>query len=192
MIRLRRGKSCARGVQPSGISEIAAPSASDRFEQRAVLRRIDAVLSAGQHRDGAGGELARCAAASTPRASPEAITKPASPSSRARRSANFRPAAEALREPTIATIGRDSAASCRARRSAAAHRRFRRGAADRRPRNGRQRPTPNVRGRLDFALGVGARADADRACRAATLRQRGQSVERRARRCRNGATASGR
>ncbi len=41
-----------------------------------------------------------------PRASPETVPKPASPSARAMRSANFTPAAEALREPTMATRGR--------------------------------------------------------------------------------------
>ena len=41
-----------------------------------------------------------------PRANPEMITKPASPRSRANWPANFRPAPEALREPTIAIIGR--------------------------------------------------------------------------------------
>ncbi len=40
---------------------------------------------------------------------PGAMTKPASPSSRAMRSANFTPAADALRAPTIATIGIASA-----------------------------------------------------------------------------------
>ena len=45
--------------------------------------------------------LARWAAASMPRASPDTMAKPASPSSCAMRPANFAPAAEALREPTI-------------------------------------------------------------------------------------------
>ena len=44
-----------------------------------------------------------------PRASPETMAKPASPSSCAIRWVNFSPAPEALREPTIATIGSDSA-----------------------------------------------------------------------------------
>ena len=44
-----------------------------------------------------------------PRASPEAMTKPASPRSCASLPANFSPAPEALREPTIAIIGRISA-----------------------------------------------------------------------------------
>ena len=46
-----------------------------------------------------------------PRARPDAITNPASPRSRARRSANLMAAAEALRAPTIATIGRASTGS---------------------------------------------------------------------------------
>ena len=45
-----------------------------------------------------------------PRANPETMTKPALPKSRANRSAILTPAAEALREPTIATWGRVSAA----------------------------------------------------------------------------------
>ena len=49
--------------------------------------------------------LARCAAASIPRASPDTIANPASPSSWASRAAILPPAADALREPTIATIG---------------------------------------------------------------------------------------
>jgi len=40
------------------------------------------------------------------RASPEMMTKPASPSSRASALANFSPAPDALREPTMAIIGR--------------------------------------------------------------------------------------
>ena len=46
-----------------------------------------------------------------PRASPEMMTKPASPSSRASWLANFSPAPDALREPTIAIIGRISVSS---------------------------------------------------------------------------------
>jgi len=46
-----------------------------------------------------------------PRASPETTTNPAAPRSRASCAAIFAPAAEALREPTIATIGRASAES---------------------------------------------------------------------------------
>src|SRR6476659_11115465 len=49
--------------------------------------------------------LARWAAASIPRASPDTVTNPASPRSRAMRSANFTPAAEALRDPTMAING---------------------------------------------------------------------------------------
>jgi hypothetical protein len=52
--------------------------------------------------------LARCADWSMPRASPEAITKPASLRSRARVPANLSPAPDALREPTMAIIGRIS------------------------------------------------------------------------------------
>ena len=46
-----------------------------------------------------------------PRASPDTVPKPAAPRSRASRSANLTPAAEALREPTMATSSRVSTAS---------------------------------------------------------------------------------
>ena len=49
--------------------------------------------------------LARCAAASMPRESPEAIANPASHKSRVRRCVIFTPAGEALRDPTMATCG---------------------------------------------------------------------------------------
>src|SRR5262249_11956747 len=55
--------------------------------------------------------LARWAAPSMPRASPETTAKPAAPRSRASRSAKRRPAADALRAPTSATVGRLSAAA---------------------------------------------------------------------------------
>ena len=48
----------------------------------------------------------RCAAVSMPRASPEAMTKPSSPSSLASWRVNFCPAAEPLRAPTMATMGK--------------------------------------------------------------------------------------
>ncbi len=47
-----RESRAARGSQPSGISEIAAPPASTiRVEQVRMLGRIDAVVAAGEHRD---------------------------------------------------------------------------------------------------------------------------------------------
>ena len=54
--RLRRGKSRARGSQPSGISESAAPAGKMSLQQAFVLGRIDLVLAAGQHRDRAARE----------------------------------------------------------------------------------------------------------------------------------------
>ncbi len=51
-----------------------------------------------------------CAAVSMPRASPDAITKPAWPRSVASRRPSLRPNAEALRAPTMPTISRDSTA----------------------------------------------------------------------------------
>ena len=89
-----------------------------------MLRRINAVLAAGEHGDVPVARLAACAAASMPRAKPETMAKPASPSSRAIRCVNFNPAPEALREPTMATIVMDSA------RDIAAHRDQRRRIVD--------------------------------------------------------------
>ena len=119
------------------------------------------------------GRLARCAAASMPRASPEAIAKPASPSSRASRSANFCPAADALREPTIATIGREK------HRKIAAQRDEGRRIVDRgKPlRIGgfadRDEFHAQIACRLELAFGVGARTDpnARSAAAARELRQ---------------------
>src|SRR5450631_119855 len=54
--------------------------------------------------------LPRWAAVSMPRASPDTTARPASPSSRARRPASLMPAAEALRAPTTAIIGRSRTA----------------------------------------------------------------------------------
>ena len=53
--------------------------------------------------------------ASMPRARPDTTTNPASPSARASRSVKVRPDAEALREPTMATIGRARHPARRAR-----------------------------------------------------------------------------
>ena len=78
-----------------------------------MLGRIDAIVSTGEHRDVPVARLAPCAAASIPRARPETMAKPASARSRASFCVNFRPAPEALREPTIATIGSDKAPSRR-------------------------------------------------------------------------------
>ena len=72
--RLRRGKSRVRGSQLSGISEIAAPSARDTIEQVAHARpdrcrswppASTAIVPVAR--------LARCAAASMPRARPETM-----------------------------------------------------------------------------------------------------------------------
>ena len=51
-----------------------------------------------------------CAAVSIPRARPETIAAPASPSARASARAKRQAAAEALRAPTIATAGLSSSA----------------------------------------------------------------------------------
>ena len=55
--RLRRGKSRARGSQPSGISVMSMPPLVDDLSgERDILLGIDAVEAAGEHGDGAGGE----------------------------------------------------------------------------------------------------------------------------------------
>src|SRR5450759_2366579 len=70
-----------------------SPAGLDHLcQQILVLGRIDLVVTAG----------------AIPRANPDAMTKPAPPRSRAREPANLRPAPEALREPTMAIIGRIS------------------------------------------------------------------------------------
>ena len=140
MIRLRRGKSRARGSQPSGISEIAAPSARIASSRPMCSRRIDAVVAAGQHRDGAGRE------ARAMRGGVDAARE-----ARGDDEAGF---AEVARQPlgefqprrggVARADHRDHRArraprDCRARRSAAAHRRSRRGAADSRARPARRR-----------------------------------------------------
>ena len=143
--RLRRGKSRPRGSQPSGISEMAAP-VGRICSSSGMLGRIDAIVAAGQHRDGAGRKAARCAAASMPRARPETMPKPASPRSRAIRSANFAPAAEALREPTMAISGRIEHAELAAH--AEQRRRDRRSSAaapDNPARRARSNATPRAR-----------------------------------------------
>ena len=121
--RLRRGKSRPRGSQPSGISETAAPPCEDRVEQVGVLGRIDVVVAAGQHRDGAGRE-ARAMRGGVDAAREAGHDDEAGVAELAReRSANLTPAADALREPTTATIGAPAPRACRARQSAAARRR---------------------------------------------------------------------
>ena len=57
--RLRRGKSLARGSQPNGISEMAAPPRlGDLLAKLDVLGRVGLVEPAGQHGDGAGRQAA--------------------------------------------------------------------------------------------------------------------------------------
>ena len=108
--RLRRGKSRARGSQQRHFRDGGA-FGEDRLQQIAVLGRIDAVVAAGQHRDGAGRQTraVRGGVDAAREAGDDAET--GSPRSRASRSANLTPAAEALREPTMATSGRVSTAS---------------------------------------------------------------------------------
>ena len=50
------GKSRARGSQPSGISEIRAPSAAMASARLGMLARVDVILAAGEHRDRSGRE----------------------------------------------------------------------------------------------------------------------------------------
>ena len=177
------------GDQPVAAGKIARPRLpadrhfgderacrQDRFGEPDMLGRIDAVVAAGQHRDRCrSASEARCAPPSMPRASPDAMPKPASPNSRAMRSANFTPAAEALRAPTIATIG------MRQRGRLAAHGKQRRRIVDHlQPQRvvrlaERHQADAHRGGRLELALGIGARADAGRAGRAAAAGELGQA-----------------
>ena len=56
MMRLRRGKSWARGAKPGGFSLTRQPRSPIAALQRGVLGRIDVVDAAGQHGHGAGRE----------------------------------------------------------------------------------------------------------------------------------------
>ena len=124
--------------------------------------------------------LARCAAASMPRARPETTPKPASPRSRASRSANLTPAAEALRAPTMATQERVEHGAL------PAHGDQRRGVVDhlqaRRIVRLPERDQAHAKraGGLQLALGVGTRIDAG-GRGAAAPRQIRHRLERRAR-----------
>ena len=53
MMRLRRGKSWARGTKPGGVLADQAATLADLALQLGMLRRIDVVEAAGEHRDGA-------------------------------------------------------------------------------------------------------------------------------------------
>ena len=105
------------------------------------------------------------------------MINPASPSSREIRSANFTPAADALREPTSATMGRASAAL------SAAHRQEGRRIVDHAQARWvvelaqRDPFDPERYGRGEFALGLCRRADACRPGRPAAAGQFGQRRE---------------
>ena len=94
-----------RGSQPSGISVTAATGRQDLLAAAARARpdRCDRGRRPAPRRCRCRGlrdaRRRRCRAPG-----PDTMTKPASPSSRAIRSANFAPAAEALREPTTAIM----------------------------------------------------------------------------------------
>ena len=108
MIRLRRGKSLARAIAPSGRSLTTAPSASDPLHQRGVLRRVGDVDAGGDHGDrgAAGGERAlvrrRVDAAGEARDHDEAARRQLR---RERAARTAQPLPLALRAPTIATAG---------------------------------------------------------------------------------------
>ena len=53
MMRLRRGKSCARGTKPGGVLADQAAALADLALQLGMLRRIDVVEAAGEHGNGA-------------------------------------------------------------------------------------------------------------------------------------------
>ena len=122
--------------------------------------------------------LARWAAASMPRASPDTTAKPASPSSRASRPANLIPAAEALRAPTTAIIGRASTArwprTRDERRGIVDHRAA---ATDSRARPAPPSATPAARAAL-ISRSASAREQMRATAGAAAARQAGQRGER--------------
>ena len=98
------------------------------------------------------------------------------------------PAAEALREPTIAIIGRVKASmlprtASSGGASSMVGEPIRIGVPRRSPMN----CAPSRCARLNLALGVGARANADGARRTAAARKVGQGIERRTARCRSAA-----
>ena len=177
MSRLRRGKSRARGSQPNGISETARPRA----------RIASASRHAPADRCGRGRRraprwcrlprLARCAAASMPRASPDDD-----------REAGFAEVAReplgefACRPPTRCARRRwrPSAARapprCRAPRAAAAHRRSSAAAADSRARRCAMKRAPSRCAAFSLALGIVARTDADRRAVAPPRRARSGSA----------------
>jgi hypothetical protein len=70
-----------------------------------MVRRIDAIMTAGEDGDGAGGKARAVRGCAMPRARPETMANPASQSPCAIRCVSLMPPADALREPTIATCG---------------------------------------------------------------------------------------
>jgi hypothetical protein len=80
-----------------------------RGQEVLMFGRIDPVVAAGEHGDRAAFNAGAVRGLVDAAGEPEITTKPASPRSRASAPANFSPAPEALREPTIAIIGRVSA-----------------------------------------------------------------------------------
>ena len=113
-----------------------------------------------------------------PRASPDTVTKPASPSSRAIWLANFAPAADALREPTIAVIGcsRTSALPRTASSGGASSIIRRRAGYSGSP--SAMKRAPIRRAVFEFLFGFLNRTDASGSLCAAAPRQRGQGLDR--------------
>ena len=115
-----------------------------------------------------------------PRARPEMTTNPASPRSRASEPANFNPAPDALREPTIAIIGRHQ------RLDRAAHAEQGRRVVDRGEPwrvagfSWRNQADADFPARVEFRARLLFAADAAGTRRAATPRQIGQALQRRA------------
>src|SRR6185437_1936501 len=112
-----------------------------------------------------------------PRASPEAMTKPAWPRSCASLAANFRPAPDALREPTTAIIGRISTTDAEQRRCALQCGEPRRIARFAR----RDQADPKLAAAREFTAGLVLAADTARTRRAAAPREIGQPLQRRTR-----------
>ena len=107
MMRLRRGKSRPRGSHSIGISETTSAAFGDFLDEPRMFGGIWPSVAAGEHRDRSGFERGAMRDGVDRRARVRK-RRHSSRSARLRaiRSAKARPAAEALREPTIATPSR--------------------------------------------------------------------------------------
>ena len=116
-MRLRRGKSRPRGSHSTGISDRTAPEFDHPLHQRHGLARIGLSMSPGEHPDGAGLQARDMGALIDPPRQPRDDDVAGLSQAARQPLGEVSPAAEALREPTIATaaLRNASAAPRRAR-----------------------------------------------------------------------------